>query len=252
MVNIIITKTTTNSVWGSGTHTWTLTLKNFLLFRVLLTSPASIYTLPENEANDAIVLKILGNEMRVEVNWKIVPQSTNVATGDITHPTQSVMDQVGFLTNEFQPTSIVDLYTITIESSGFSKTMLLESLEVSSSDAETPTWTARLKAVVGDVVASVNVDAPEPPINLSADTGTADEVTLTWSDPGSDPTPSAYTVERRAETEDWKELPNGSGVSSPYTDDNLVTGTRYRYRIRSENNDGDKGLPSAVVEAVVT
>lgn len=243
MATIIITKTSTNTkLWGAGTHTWTYTLRNFKSFDIDLLSPISLYSIPENEAEQSIVLKLMGNEMRISINWMIKDESTNTASGDIAHDTKTAMEQVGFLTNEFQPTGLQDSYTITINGTAFTKTMLVESIKCHTDDGISPTWTGTLNAVIGNVITAYNSDAPRPPTGLMASRVTATSWNLSWSAPGTSPVPTKYDVERRGETQDWYVIANN--VTSPYN----VTASlneKYRYRVRSRLTTGSPtGYPT--------
>lgn len=245
MAKVTITKTSTNTkLWGSGTHTWTYTLNNFTLFDVDLISPVSLYALPENEAQQAILMKIIGNEMRINIGWVIKDEPSNTATG-IVSDTKTPIQQVGFLTNEFQPNGLQDTYTITIVGTGFTKTVLVESIKCHTDDTITPTWTGTLTGVVGNVLTAYNSDAPRPPTGLLATRVTATQYTLTWSAPGSSPVPTKYTVEYKPETGDWQLL--SSSVTSPQTIVGALN-SKYRYRVRSQLTTGSPaGYPSDAI-----
>ena len=83
--------------------------------------------------------------------------------------------------------------------------------------------------------------APDKPTGLSA-TASHDSVTLTWDDPKDDSI-TGYVILRRVRENDtggkFSELvPNTGSTATTYTDDTVVAGTTYTYRIKATSEHG--------------
>ena len=91
------------------------------------------------------------------------------------------------------------------------------------------------------VVAAEPSGPPAKPTGLSA-TASHDSVTLTWNDPGDDSI-TGYVILRRVRENDvggeFSELvPDTGSTATTYTDDTVVAGITYTYRIKAINGAG--------------
>ncbi len=96
-------------------------------------------------------------------------------------------------------------------------------------------------AATGAVSAAEPTEPPARPTGLSA-TASNDSVTLTWDDPGDD-TVTGYVILRRVRVNntggDFSELvPHTGSAATTYTDDTVVAGITYTYRIKAINGAG--------------
>ena len=96
-------------------------------------------------------------------------------------------------------------------------------------------------AATGAVSAAEPTEPPAKPTGLSA-TASHDSVTLTWDDPGDDSI-TGYVILRRVRENDvggeFSELvPDTGSTATTYTDDTVVAGITYTYRIKAINEHG--------------
>ena len=95
-------------------------------------------------------------------------------------------------------------------------------------------------------------DVPAKPTGLSATVGNA-QVTLNWSDP-EDESITGYELRQKkgsAAWGDWSAIADSDDETVSYMVTGLENGSRYRFRIRAVNSNGD-GAQSEVVEATPT
>ena len=100
---------------------------------------------------------------------------------------------------------------------------------------------ALTSAATGAVSAAEPTEPPAKPTGLSA-TASHDSVTLTWDDPGDDSI-TGYVILRRVRENDvggeFSELvPDTGSTATTYTDDTVVAGITYTYRIKAINGAG--------------
>ena len=100
---------------------------------------------------------------------------------------------------------------------------------------------ALTSAATAAVAGAQPTEPPAKPTGLSA-TASHDSVTLTWDDPGDD-TITGYVILRRVRENDvggeFSELvPDTGSAATTYTDDTVVAGTTYTYRIKAINGAG--------------
>ena len=96
-------------------------------------------------------------------------------------------------------------------------------------------------AATAAVAGAQPTEPPAKPTGLSA-TASHDSVTLTWDDPGDDSI-TGYVILRRVRENDvggeFSELvPDTGSAATTYTDDAVVAGTTYTYRIKAINEHG--------------
>ena len=96
-------------------------------------------------------------------------------------------------------------------------------------------------AATDAVVTAEPSGPPAKPTGLSA-TASHDSVTLTWNDPGDDSI-TGYVILRRVRENDvggeFSELvPDTGSAATTYTDDTVVAGITYTYRIKAINEYG--------------
>ena len=84
-------------------------------------------------------------------------------------------------------------------------------------------------------------EPPAKPRGLSA-TASHDSVTLTWDDPGDDSITGYVILRRVRENNVGAEfsvlVPDTGSAATTYTDDTVVAGTTYTYRIKAVNGAG--------------
>ena len=100
---------------------------------------------------------------------------------------------------------------------------------------------ALTSAATAAVAGAQPTEAPAKPRDLSA-TASHDSVTLTWDDPGDD-TITGYVILRRVRVNntggEFSELvPDTGSAATTYTDDAVVAGITYTYRIKAINGAG--------------
>ena len=86
----------------------------------------------------------------------------------------------------------------------------------------------------GSAQAQGNIFAPQKPGAVTAARTAASPVTVTWGAPsGAGLPPTGYEVGRKVDGGAWGDVnPGHSGISLSYTDNNVVAGSTYQYRVR--------------------
>jgi len=224
MTDVTIVK---SAVEDFGTETFTITIDNIKEFRIITSSPVLVLPIPENSAENTIVIKVEGNIQRVTVSFTIFPRDSGddlVTGGDLATAidTSTTEGQIGFLTNEFQPEGIRDNYTIelTNPTQGFKKICNMEELDISLTEGSPVTYLCKMQFAIGDVQTVIDEDVPQEAPTTFAVADVAGDPQLTWAnvataDQGGSAI-SGYQVQRRAQTEDWVEI--AASASTPYND----------------------------------
>ena len=157
-------------------------LSNVSSFSIDLNSPVSPMPLPEEGADDNILVKIEGNSATMSLNWVIKNETTTPVTVTESGGASGVLtalQQVGYFTNEpgegsFQPHSIEDNYRIQLKDGS---TVIWEKLGfftkfTFSMQGNSPViFNATASFIVGDVITSYEAKEPEPPTALVLSSG---------------------------------------------------------------------------------
>ena len=226
----------------------------------------SAYTLADSDEGKAITVRVsftddAGNDetLTSAATDAVVaaPQPNSPATGaptingtaqvgeTLTANTSGITDADGLTNATFSyqwladDTAIQDAtdatYTLAVADEG--KAIKVRVSFTDDADNEETLTSAATAAVAG----AQPTEPPAKPTGLSA-TASHDSVTLTWDDPGDD-TITGYVILRRVRENDvggeFSELvPDTGSAATTYTDDTVVAGTTYTYRIKAINGAG--------------
>lgn len=230
---------------------YTYTMFDDVSLMLDLNTPVSPLPLPEDTADSNVLVKIEGNTAKWTVDWLIKPETTNKFGGadynSIGADTKSVIEQLIFFFETFQPKSIDDKFQIKIDDGikPLTKSGFVTKITFRWSGKEPNTIRGHLEFLQGDVVTVFEVDAPLPPSGLTAVAGatTSGDLKLDWVAPtdtgGSSITD--YKIYWRNQSSDWKsKLLGGTGITHTLTTatDGTVAGATYDVKVKGVNTQG--------------
>lgn len=234
---------------ASGTALYSYEIFNDVALLIDLNTPVSPLPLPEETADSNVLVKIEGNTAKWTVDWIITPETTNKFSGslyDSNVTTKSILEQLIFFMDTFQPKSIDDKYQIRINDglNPFTKEGFVTKITFRWSANEPNTIRPHLEFLQGDVVTVFEVDAPQPPTGLTAVAGASSgDLNLSWTAP-TDTGGSAlsdYQIWWKPQNGDWKsKLLGGTGTTHTLTTatDGLIAGASYDVKVKAKNTQG--------------
>lgn len=242
MASLLIYKTSGMHI--TGTQTWRYEINNLGSINLTLDQPVAPMPLPQESAEENILVKMEGNTKTVTVNWKVgqnfpYPKKSttnNVGGGEIQTDYEKFYDStaanspitwvdlvytepedtISWLTNDFEGKNLSDTFTLVLGHTslvfeGFVTRM------TASIDGQSPVvWNMAMTFIIGNVISMNESDAPSEPRNVTAQLvnnagGTSAPLTrikLAWDAP----TDSASTVEHYGI---WRREENGTYGSTP-------------------------------------
>jgi hypothetical protein len=242
MASFLIYKTSGMHI--TGTQTWRYEINNLGSVNLTLDQPVAPMPLPQESAEENILVKMEGNTKTVTVNWKVgqnfpYPKKSttnNVGGGEIQTDYEKFYDStaanspitwvdlvytepedtISWLTNDFEGKNLSDTFTLVLGHTslvfeGFVTRM------TASIDGQSPVvWNMAMTFIIGNVISMNESDAPSEPRNVTAQLvnnagGTSAPLTrikLAWDAP----TDSASTVEHYGI---WRREENGTYGSTP-------------------------------------
>lgn len=219
-----------------------------------LNTPVSPMPLPEEGADDNLLIKIEGNSATINLAWTIKNESTSPITvpsgSTITEP----IEQVNYFMNEpgdgsFQPSSIEDNYRIQIKEGStvvFEKLGFFTKFSISSGGGTPITWEVNTTLIVGDVITSYEEKVPKKPTGLAqSGTNGTGEIKLIWTKPNITNgtltgTIVAYRKVGKGFFTNVSTATTEPGVGTEYTLSGLDSGAKYDIRVASKvTNHGD-------------
>jgi hypothetical protein len=232
-------------------------------------SPVSPMPLPEDNAEQNILVKIEGNSMIINVSWTVVDGATNfvyygakthngsvwnfgTADTQFTSPTNTLR-HINYLIDIFNPISIQDGFEFSIyndDAAGevFNYGGNISSMQFSVSGDSPINYTARMQFLVGDVVSLFEEDIPEQPQLVSVTAGN-DSFTAEWKEwdgysSGEEPTLTGVRIAYKKSAGgqwEYKDLTSSSSFASggvdngSYTVTGLSNTTSYKVKIGHKN-----------------
>jgi len=231
------------------------TIPNFESFTIDVRTPISPMPLPEETAEQNILVKIEGNTKAVTLTWTIVQSAVDLAGGgkkDGNTTIKSVPEQIAYLSDAMQGSSLQHRFRLTIFYSevageedlnfyGF-----INNIQFNQTGSTPVTFTATMNFLVGNVITTLDGDVPFEPtsIVLTNPGGASGRITVTWSDPvykGGAGSIVDYDLELINTTSFIIEHKKYGQGSSPYTTPTgaVRADTRFAGRVRANSNDGD-------------
>lgn len=175
-------------------------LGNFKRISYDINSPVSPAPLPEEDSEEAILIKIEGNSSAINIGWKLIDESTtrlvenNSDSGDGelhftgTANVKTVQEQIDFIRNYFRAKSVDDAYRLEIiyDENDDSKNLIFNGtfsqFHFDTADGENLTFNASCKFLEGTVATVFEQDGSSQPNNL-AGTGGSGSMSLSWDAP---------------------------------------------------------------------
>jgi hypothetical protein len=131
-----------------------ITITNFCSLDFDMKSPVQGMPIPELRDTCNILVKAEGNTLGIALSFTIKDELTSIFTAGGGHAAQdikTVQEQIDFWINTFQPNSIEDAYSITVD--GIERVGIVRGITLNKS-AQTPvTYNARIDFLAGNVVA---------------------------------------------------------------------------------------------------
>lgn len=167
-------------------------VRNLKRFSYDMNTPVSPMPLPEETAEENILIKIEGNSSAFDLAWLIKDQPTDTAPlNTISGSTKSIRDQVRFFEDKFVPTSVDDSMALLIDFDGsgnldtpgnLTYRGIFTQVHVDMTDPALLTFNARCKFLQGNVALMYEVDVVSEPLdfNVSDSVGSFD---ADWSLP---------------------------------------------------------------------
>ena len=242
MASFLIYKTSGMHI--TGTQTWRYEIPNLGSVNLQLSQPVSPMPLPQESAEENVLVKMEGNTKTVTVNWKIgqgfpYPKKSttnNVGGGEIQTDYEKFYDStaanspitwvdlaytdpedtVSWLTNDFEGKNLSDTFTLVLGNTSLVFEGFITQMTASIDGQSPVVWNMAMTFIIGNVISMNESDAPSEPRNVTAQLvnnagGTSAPLTrikLAWDAP----TDSASTVEHYGI---WRREENGTYGSTP-------------------------------------
>lgn len=238
----------------NGNTVYTYTFLNFKLWSIDLGFPIVDIPLPQEDADQRILLKLMGNTSDTKFSWIV----KDVGAGGVSAVTEvagitTVDKMIDFWRAKMRPVSIVDRYRFTIN---FPTPVVFEgtmnSVKFSMTDGSPVSMEGTFNFMEGTVSGGVfETDPPSPPQDVVASSPAAGQLKQDWAaskDPGSSAVDYWKFEYRLQGSATWTVISEAS-TNFTHTKTGLASGT-YETRMRGANQAGD-GQPSPVSTTVV-
>ena len=149
MSDVVITKTA-GDPGDPVPNCTTITIKNFTSVSFELCTPVSDFPLPESKDTCNILVKAEGNRLVISVSWVLRDEPLNLSS-ECPPATKTVQEQLKYMLDCFQPQSIQDAYSITID--GITRVVFPRKWSFQKSGTGPITYDATVECIAGDVVA---------------------------------------------------------------------------------------------------
>ena len=229
---------------STGTQTWRYEINNLGGVNLTLDQPISPMPLPQETAEENVLVKMEGNTKSITVTWKVgqnFPYPKKSSTSDVeggeilsdiekfyaaasgspitwtdlsyTTPEQTI----SWLTNDFEGKDLSDVFTLALGDSNLVFEGFITRLSASIDGSSPVVWNMSMTFVVGNVISMNESDAPSEPRNVVSEkvnnsggtSGTLTRIKLAWDAP----TDSSSVITHYAI---WKRAENGTYGSSPF------------------------------------
>ena len=221
MASLLIYKTSGMHI--TGTQTWRYEINNLGSINLTLDQPVAPMPLPQESAEENILVKMEGNTKTVTVNWKVgqnfpYPKKSttnNVGGGEIQTDYEKFYDStaanspitwvdlvytepedtISWLTNDFEGKNLSDTFTLVLGHTSLVFEGFVTRMTASIDGASPVVWNVSMTFIVGNVISIYETDAPSEPRNVklelvtnagipsTADPPVNTRIKLQWSAP---------------------------------------------------------------------
>ncbi len=231
-------------------------ITNFETFTIDVRTPISPMPLPEETAEQNILVKIEGNTKAITLSWTLVTSNVDLASGgkvDGKTTIKTVPEQLHYLMDAMQGSSLQHRFKLLIAYSEVAGNEdltfygFINNIQFTQSSSAPVTFTATLNFIVGNVITTLDGDIPFEPTSITLDlSGTTlpGEIRASWTAPvykGGADSIDDYDLEFISTTSAIIGHKKYGQSSPPYTVPTgaLIPEGRYAVRIRANSSDGD-------------
>lgn len=157
-------------------------IRNLKRFGYDMNTPVTPMPLPEESAQENVLIKIEGNSSAFDLAWTIKDEATDTAPLNTTAgSTKSIRDQLFFFEDKFVPTSVEDSMALLLDFDGsgnldtngnLTYRGIYTQIHVDMIDPALVTFNARCKFMQGNVALMYEVDVTSEPLNLDVSDST--------------------------------------------------------------------------------
>jgi hypothetical protein len=237
-----------NKINAAGTVLYGYSATNKVALNIDLNTPVSPLPLPEEGSDSNVLVKVEGNTATWTIRWLIKPETTDKFSGsdyDSNVETQSVLQQMIFFLDTFQPKSIDDKFQMKINDgvSPLTKDGFVTKMNFRWNSDNPVNMNAVVSFIVGDVITVFENDSPQPPTGLAVVAGSSSgDLDLSWVAP-TDVGGTAlvgYNISYRTQVGDWVTVSTSTSTTKTLTTatNGIVAGATYFVKVRAENTEG--------------
>lgn len=251
MVSITLTKVIDTSD-DSGDDQLSYSIPNFETFNIDVRTPISPMPLPEETADENVLVKVEGNTKVISLTWTIVKSDVDLAGGGKAgSEVKSVPEQISYISDSLQGSSLQHRFRLKIhysEITGENDMVFygfINNISFNQTSSSPVTFTATMSFIVGNVITTLDGDIPfEPTVNNPTTPGSpAGRLNVSWSAPiykGASGSILDYDLEFINTTTRIIEFKRYGETGTSYTTpaNSLTPGAYFQVRIRGNSADG--------------
>ncbi len=241
---------------------FTYILPNMASFSYELNAPVTPTPLPEERAEDNVLIKMEGNSSKISLRWRV-----KIHDGSLVSETnvKTLREQLAFFKNQFIPYGIEDSYQLIINfddtdtnDTGDNKIVFdgtFTKFRFDTTSTQPVTFNMSADFLEGTVASVHDIDVPSEPLNVESSVS-GNAITIRWEPPQEedDITITGYTLRYRRTKEsptDWINVSSNIGATvRSYIADGLPDGT-YLFELTPRSASGN-GRTSREIEVVDT
>jgi hypothetical protein len=197
MGQIIFIKYWETSTGATTNEQWRYTLPNFRSITYDMNTPVSPMPMPEETAEDNVLVKIEGNSSALNINWtikdmgniKTVKHTTLVGAVTEYAASSTIRDQIFWFKDVFRPSKVTSAYKLIIRLDEADPSKDIEfpgtfsGFNFNMSSPNLLTFNATAKFMEGTVATLYEVDTASAPRNLTLTSPSAGTIDADWDAP---------------------------------------------------------------------